>query len=357
MNENRQFADDLAELKQRGAIAESFGWAVVSGLTAVVWREKGEAALNQVWRRLMAAEQKDRFVAALDKLGIVGDTPAVTAAKYHYFSNSIGGLNMQYIEESPRKVWIRYLPPWGSYPGISALAVPTSVRRTILSTWHPRNGELLGCPRLGWVATKFVVEGHPYDEGYFYEYDHDLAPEERFVVRHVEKTPEFDPARAPRLDPAQWPEARIVKGSANYAADYVRHVVETVVEQFGMAQACDLLRATMKTLAIQFVGSLRASTGSGGKDVGAIAQSYARILEAFKNSVQWEQTGADSAQLVFDTISPFPFPESDAMREAIFAYFEMGVRVANGHVRIAREFDPASRRERWTLTDTHQWQW
>ena len=33
------------------------------------------------------------------------------------------------------------------------------------------------------------------------------------------------------------------------------------------------------------------------------------------------------------------------------------VNAVLGNERIAREFDPASRRERWTLTDTHQWQW
>jgi len=350
-----QQPEDLVALKQRVAIAEAFGWAVVSGLTASVWRDKGEQALNRVWHRLMTAEQQERFIAALHKLGIHNDTPAVTAAKYHYFSNTIGGLNMQYIEESPRKVWIRYLPPWGSYPGIAALAVPASVRRTILTTWHPRNGELLGCPRLGWVATKFVVEGHPYDEGYFYEYDHDLAPEERCVIRHVERTPAFDPARAPQLDPAQWPQARILKGSANYAADYLKHSVEAVVELFGLAFACDLLKSTMKTLAIQFVGHMRTLTGYPAADTASLAQSYAGILQAFKNTVHWARTGPDSAELQFDTLSPFPFENTDAMREAVFAWFQMGVRIANGRIRLERHRSGA--RERWTFTDTKQWLW
>src|SRR5579863_7310861 len=107
--------DDIATLKRRVDVAGMFGWSVVSGITAIVLREKGEAALNNVWRSLMTAEQSHRFIEALEKLGIKGDTPAVTAAKYHYFSNSIGGINMQYMEESPKKVWIRYLPPWGTF--------------------------------------------------------------------------------------------------------------------------------------------------------------------------------------------------------------------------------------------------
>jgi hypothetical protein len=349
--------EELEALKKRVELAGAFGWSVVSGVTAIVLREKGEAALNNVWRALMAAEQSHRFVDALEKLGIRNDPPAVTAAKYHYFSNSIGGLNLQYIEESPKKVWIRYLPPWGTFPGISALAVPSSVRRTILSTWHPRNGELLGCPRLGWVATKFVAEGHPYDEGYFMEYDRDLAPEERFRVEHVEHTPAFDAAKAPKLDPAAWPEVRILKGSANYASDYVKHVLEVVVRQFGMHTASYMVATAMKLLAVQFTPSLKASTGVQGTSPAALAQTYAAIIGAFKNAPQWKSTGEDRAELSFETFEPFPFPHSAAMRAAVFAFFDMSVRTLNGHVRIERQYDESSGFERWTLTDTKTWLW
>lgn len=349
--------DDITALKRRVDLAGAFGWSVVSGVTAIVLREKGETALNNVWRSLMTAEQSHRFVEALEKLGIKGDTPAVTAAKYHYFSNSIGGINMQYMEESPKKVWIRYLPPWGTFPGISALTVPTSVRRTILSTWHPRNGELLGCPRLGWVATKFVAEGHPYDEGYFLEYDHDLRPEERFKVEHVERTPEFDASKAPKLDPVAWPAARVMKGSANYASDYVKHVVEVVVQQFGINAACDLIESAMKLLAVQFTPTLKALSGVEGNSAPALAQTYATIMGAFKNAPQWSSSGADSAEIVFKTFEPFPFQKSEQMRRAVFVFFDIGVRTLNGHIRLEREFDRHTGVERWTFKDTHEWLW
>lgn len=349
--------EDMDQLRHRVAMATSFGWSVVSGVTAMVWREKGEAALNALWRALMSAEQRGRFVQALDKLGIRGDPPAVAAAKYHYFSNTIGGLNLHYMEESPRKVWIRYLPPWGTYPGISALAVPPSVRRTILSTWHPRNGELLGCPRLGWVATKFVAEGHQYDEGYFYEYDHDLRPEETFRVEHVDKSPEFLPERAPRLDPGEWPAARILKGSANYAADYVSHAIDVMVAQFGMAAACDMIRSAMRLLAVQYVGSIKSLAGVEGHGPADIAAVYADILKSFKNAPQVKQVSPDSVQIVLDGFAPFPYPESRPMREAVFAYFEMGVRVLNGHISIDQRFDPGRGTETWTLVDEKKWLW
>ena len=44
---------------------------------------------------------------------------------------------MEYVEESDRKVWIRYLPPAWSFPGQSVFAVPAIVERAMFAGWHP----------------------------------------------------------------------------------------------------------------------------------------------------------------------------------------------------------------------------
>jgi hypothetical protein len=349
--------EDIPALRARIALANKFAWIMVSGLTAICFRERGEKALNDIWAALLSSEQKVRFQSALIKLGIQDDPPALAAAKYHYFSNSIGGLNMQLIEETPKKVWIRYLSPWGTYPGIAALAVPTSVRRTILSTWHPRNGSLLGCPRLGWVATKFVAEGHPYDEGYFQEYDHDLAPEERFRVEHVEKTPEFDPARAPKLDPAIWPEARWLKGSYSYGVDYVQHVIEIMHRLFGAPAARDLVATGMRLLAVQFGPDLARASREEGKTPAAIAASFAAMLGAFRNECSLDMPGTDRAVLRIRGFLPFAYEADEGLRQSVFELFGMMTRLRNGHVAITRSFDAGSRTESWLLSDEKRWLW
>jgi hypothetical protein len=349
--------EDIAAMCARIALANKFAWIVVSGLTGICYRERGEKALNDIWSALLSSEQKVRFQAALVKLGIQDDPPALAAAKYHYFSNSIGGLNMQLIEESPRKVWIRYLSPWGTYPGIAALIVPTSVRRTILSTWHPRNGELLGCSRLGWVATKFVAEGHPYDEGYFQEYDHDLAPEERFRVEHVQTTPEFDPERAPKLDPALWPEARWLKGSYSYGVDYVQHVIEIMHRLFGAHAARDLVATGMRLLAVQFGPDLAKASGEEGRSPESIAESFATILRSFRNECDVAAPDADRAVLRLRGFSPFAQEADEDLRQAVFALFAMMTRLRNGHIAITRSFDVGSQTESWTLSDEKRWLW
>jgi len=251
----------------------------------------------------MSAEQTVRFRDALVKLGIENDPPAIAAAKYHYFSNSIGGLAMQYVEESPRKAWIRYMPPWGSFPGIAAMAVPLSTRRTSLSTWHPRNGELLGCPRLRWVATKFVSEGHPYDEGFFEEVDHDLPVDQRMEIRAVAQSPEFDPAKAPKLDSQKWPEARVLKGHHNYAADYALHAIEAIVKLHGEQSANHIVRVAMNFMAVQFSGQLAKQTGFTDKTAHAAAQCSAAILRSFKNDVELARKSATVTEVSFKTFS------------------------------------------------------
>ncbi|MER9363218.1 hypothetical protein [Mesorhizobium sp. M0500] len=169
----------------------------------------------------MTAEQKGHFLAALDKLEIQDEPTAVAAAMYHYFSNSIGGLNLQIVIPCPRKAWIRYMTPWATYLGIAASLLPATIRRTMFSISHPRNSEPLCSPRLDWVLTGSVADGHLYDEGYFYEYDHDLRPDEG--IRWVESSPEFVPDTARGLNPEILPEARWLKGGYNFSVDYLRH--------------------------------------------------------------------------------------------------------------------------------------
>ena len=201
--------------------------------SAIAIRELGAAALHKLWFDVLCNHQVDRYREGLEKLGIHEDPPAVVAAKYHYYTNLIGGLDMEYCEESDRKVWIRYKAPMWVYDGVGMLAMPGGLRRTIFSAWHPRNGRLMGCPRLGYVGTKFIMEGEPYDEGYFFEYDHELGPEEIYCVEPVTTTPEFDPETAPKLDPDTWPEERLLRARRNFSSGYAHETVNALLASHG----------------------------------------------------------------------------------------------------------------------------
>lgn len=153
---------ELDRLRRDCAIAGKTWNRSFSALLLSTLRSHGGAVLDRLWAALLLSHQDMYFVSSLQKLGIASDPPAVAAAKYHYFSNSLGGLGMEYVEENSRKVWIRYLAPACTYPGTALAALPLGVRRTVFSTWHPRNGELMGCRRLGWglYAELLRCSGH-----------------------------------------------------------------------------------------------------------------------------------------------------------------------------------------------------
>ena len=44
---------------------------------------------------------------------------AVACAAYHYLSNSVGGVTVEFMRESDRKAWVNFVPPRWIYPGAS----------------------------------------------------------------------------------------------------------------------------------------------------------------------------------------------------------------------------------------------
>lgn len=156
-----------------------------------VLQRYGGDALANFKKHILRRHQRDYFLPGVEKLGIGRDLPpAVIAARYHYFSNLLGNLAMEYIEESPKKVWIRYLAPSYSFTGVSLAAVPSKVQRAMFSGWHPFNGVSLKAPNLRFVVTKVFQDGEPYDEGYFEEVDRALEEDERILYRPVATSPD-----------------------------------------------------------------------------------------------------------------------------------------------------------------------
>ncbi|MGL3210625.1 hypothetical protein [Bradyrhizobium sp. BR 1433] len=283
---------DITALRADCNLSGKYWGKTFSALTLVTFREKGEEAAKRLWMLLLEQQQNDSYREGLRKLGIRDDEPpAVKAAKYHYLSNQFAGLKMEYIEESPKKVWIRYLAPLGIYPGVAMMAIPGPLRRATTMGWHPKNGKLMGCPRLGWVVTKIMVEGEPCDEGFFMEYDHDLAPGEEWRFEPATRTPEFDPSKAPWLDPEVWPEARKLKAGRNYARAYVKTAVDGLFQLFGQQTTYFLVSQVMRSMAIQFTRELKQDMGIGGTDAKSVAAFLYGLQCACGQDVQLTEFG------------------------------------------------------------------
>jgi hypothetical protein len=242
-------------------------------LTLVSRRGASDAArwVHAVFRH----QHHEKFMSSFDKLGLTGMPHAVACAAYHYLSNSIGGVDVEFVRESDRKAWVRFVPPRWLYPGASICGVPSEVSRAFLTGWYAQNGVSLGNPRLGFVCTAQTVDGQHGLAGYFLEYDRDLAPEERLVFRPGEMPPLFDPAAAPRLPAADWTPERLARAYRNYAMEYVRSGLPRLMELFGETEGSQLGRLTGRMIGAQSYKEIAAAAELQGNDAEALARLMA----------------------------------------------------------------------------------
>jgi hypothetical protein len=258
-------------------------------ILALVMRAGDDTAAEAVYR-LFRRQHREKFRPGLTLLGLDGLPDAVASAQYHYLSNFIGTVKVEYMPETDRKAWIRYPPPRWIFDGTAVCGVPDSVTIAMLRGWHAHNGEALGNPRLGFVCTGMTTAGDPGLEGYFIEEDAPLAPEDRLRFAPEERAPTFDPATAPTVDTAAWPADRLAKAERNYAMDFVRVML---AELSAMPEADRLLTIAGKAarqIGMQFYDATRAMLGLTGGAPGDFAQYMARMSTAMGNSPQRDAT-------------------------------------------------------------------
>jgi hypothetical protein len=252
--------------------------ALMTGLVlTLITRRDAESARRFVFAHFRR-QHLEKFLPGLKKLGLDRLPHAVACAQYHYFSNALGGVKTEYVGESDRKAWVRYPPPRWIWQGTAICAVPREVNEAMLHGWHGHNGVSLGNPRLGFVCTGQTVEGDPGLEGYYFEYDHDLAAHERVRFAHGERAPRFDPALAPKLDSESWPAERLLKVERSYAMEYVRSMLPAMLELFGAEEANNLVGRAARLIGLQFydeLAGLLSVEGSGPEDFAYLLASLA----------------------------------------------------------------------------------
>ena len=156
-------------------------------LMVAVERDKGE--VYEWMFRLFRRQHEEKFLSSFAKLGLQGAPPAVACAKYHVLSNNVGGVGVEYMEESERKAWVRFRYPRWMYAGPAICGIPVEASRGFLQGWYAQNGVSLNNPRLGFVCVSEDVTGQFGLCGYFQEYDQDLAPEDRLRFAPGERPP------------------------------------------------------------------------------------------------------------------------------------------------------------------------
>jgi hypothetical protein len=273
------------------AVARIYNALMTGFVLTLITRESEAAARDFVFAHFRR-QHLEKFRDGLVKLGLDTLPHAVGCAQYHYFSNALGGVRTEYIYESDRKAWVRYPPPRWIWQGAAICAVPRSVNEAMLHGWHGHNGVTLGNPRLGFVCTGETVNGDPGLEGYYFEYDRELAPDERVRFAFDEHAPRFDPAKAPRLDSANWPEDRLRKVERSYAMEYVRSMLPSITALFGDRGFAHLARAA-RLIGLQYYAETAEILGV----TNSTANDFARLLATLAAS-QGETIRLDGTSIV-----------------------------------------------------------
>jgi len=257
------------------AVAELYH-AYFTGIVLYVSSRHGTAGAAELVYEVFCRQRREKFLPGLRKLGLEGLPHAVAAAQYHYLSNHIGGVSVEYMYESERKAWIRYAAPRWIWSGTALCGIAPDVSKAMLAGWHAQNGTMLKNPRLGFVCTKQTVDGQSGLEGYYYEYDDDILPHERLRFARHEDAPDFDAAKAPGLPTDQWPATRLAKAHRNYAMEYVRSAYPTALQLWGPDEAAHRLRMTAKMVGMQFHHEIARGLGGGyTPDAGGFARFIA----------------------------------------------------------------------------------
>lgn len=230
------------------------GFSLFTGLLASTLRSSDHDAVGKLIVGMFASHHDNYFLEGLRKLGLDSEeSDAIKSAKYHYFSNVLGGIDMGYAEESRSKAWVFYNTPFCYFdspfwPSATAAFMRWEGYAEVFRAWHGNNGRSLGNRRVGFVFTHMLFRGDPYDAGYFIEADEDLPPGESYRTNWGEEPP---PMTRIELDPAAWTTDRRLKAACNYHVGYVSDTIGHLVRLFGLGEAAAIYEHAYKVFLLQ----------------------------------------------------------------------------------------------------------
>ena len=261
------------------------------GLQLMVAVEEGKEVVGDWMFRLFRQQHIDKFLPSFEKLGLNDLPHAVACAKYHALSNAVGGVRVEFMEESDKKAWVRFRYPRWMYFGPAVCGIPHEASLGFLNGWYAQNGVSLDNPRLGFVCVSEDLTGEYGLCGYFKEHDHDLTPGERLQFATGEVPPPFDPAKQPSPPDVHWSEERLAKGGRNYAIEYCRNGICQLVAVVGRDRALELGKRTARLTGLQQFRHLAELIGCEDGDHAEAARFLAVAFEGMGDEVAVRNDG------------------------------------------------------------------
>ena len=232
------------------------------GLQLMVAVEESRETVYEWMFRLFRRQHEEKFLSSFQKLGLADQPHAVACAKYHVLSNGVGGVAVEYMEESDTKAWVRFRYPRWMFDGPAICGIPVEASRGFLNGWYAQNGVSLKNPRLGFVCVSEDVTGQFGLCGYFKEYDHDLTDEERLVFAADEPVPAYDADAQPSTPDNEWNEERLAKANRNYAVEYIRNGMIALTSVIGVTRAQELAQRAARLTGLQHYPRMAAEIGA-----------------------------------------------------------------------------------------------
>ena len=232
-SEGEKESDLFAVFEAQAEIHHQF----LIGLLLMVSLEEGREKIFDWIFCLFRSLHEQKFISSFSKLGLEKLPHAVACAKYHVLSNSLGGVSVEYMEESDKKAWVRFRYPRWLYSSAAICGIPIEVSRGFLHGWYAHNGISLNNPKLGFVCVSEDMTGQFGLCGYFKEFDHKLSLEDRLQFSADEVVPDFSSQSQPSLPDEFWGCERLMKAKRNYAIDYYCNSLVALGEIIGFEKA------------------------------------------------------------------------------------------------------------------------
>ncbi len=320
------------------------------GLQLMVATREGPAAVGEWMFRLFRRQHHDKFLSSFAKLGLDGLPHAIACARYHVLSNGVGGVAVEYMEEGPRKAWVRFRHPRWMYDGAVICGIPIEASRGFLRGWYAQNGVSLGNPRLGFVCVSEDMSGQFGLCGYFVEEDRDLSDDERLRFTPGERPPPFDPAQQPSPPAEQWSAERLARAGRNYAVEYCRNGIRELAAVLGRERAVELGRLSARLIGLQEYPRLAAAVG--GEDAGpAEAAAFLAAIFAGMGDAASVETAGAATTLRHEGLRIVRGLEGEAREDLLACWIELWRgAVASHRAFIEVEARPQGEALRWTLS-------
>jgi len=286
--------------------------AYLLGLQLMVSTNRSNAEVGEWMFSLFRRQHLEKFLSSFEKLGLSGLPDAVACAQYHVLSNNMGGVGVEYMQESDRKAWVRFRYPRWMYHGPTLCGVPVEVSRGFIRGWYAHNGVSLGNPRLGYVCVSEDMTGEFGLCGYFQEYDHELTDDERLRFAKGELPPPFDPSAQPRPPADQWDEMRLEKANRNYALDYIRNGLSTLAGVIGEADTRELAGRAARLIGLQYFPETAAMIGAVDGDLNDAAGYLCAMFGGMGDEVTMRMTdeGVELQHKGLRIVRGLPAPEA-----------------------------------------------